>query len=96
MPTCTVDRNCVGALASASAAVAHAIAVFGPLLQPHLAGGDDGDLRHREDAVGQQQHEHDDDFGADAAHRPELYCSPSRQPGATRSRSRPVGRPIPL
>ena len=50
----------------------HPVAVVGPLLEPYLAGGDDGDLRRREDAVGQEQHEHDHDLGSDAAASPGL------------------------
>ena len=47
----------------------------GPLLQPDAAGGDDGNLRHREDAVEDEQHQDDDEFrahGAARARRPDL------------------------
>ena len=42
------------------------VAFFGALLQPHLAGRDDGDLRHGEDAVGEDEEEDDEEFDADA------------------------------
>ena len=45
------------------------VAGVGPLLQAHAAGGDDGDLRHREDTVGDEQEEDDDEFGAHGAAR---------------------------
>ncbi len=41
------------------------VAIVGALLQADLAGGDDGDLRHREDAVGEDQQEDDEEFGSD-------------------------------
>jgi len=41
------------------------VAFFGALLQAHLAGGDDGDLRHGENAVGQDEEEDDEEFDAD-------------------------------
>ena len=43
------------------------VALFGALLQAHLAGRDDGDLRHGENAVGQDEQEDDEEFGADSA-----------------------------
>ena len=42
------------------------VALFGALLQAHLAGGDDGDLRHGENAVGEDEQEDDEEFGGDA------------------------------
>ena len=42
------------------------VAVFGALLQANFAGRDDGNLRHGEDAVGEDEEEDDDELGADA------------------------------
>jgi len=43
------------------------VALVGALLQAHLAGRNDGDFRHGENAVGQDEQEDDEDFGADSA-----------------------------
>jgi hypothetical protein len=53
MPNCTVERNLFGSCASSSARLARSSPSSARLLQAHLAGGDDGDLRHGENAVGE-------------------------------------------
>jgi hypothetical protein len=44
------------------------VTFFRTLLEANLACGDDGDLRHGEDAVSDDQQENDDDLEADARH----------------------------
>ena len=41
------------------------VAIVGALLEPHLPGGDDRHLGHREDGVGEDQQEDEEDFGSD-------------------------------
>ena len=78
MPNCTVERNRLGSCASASAALGALVALFGALLQADLAGRDDGNLRHGEDAVGEDEQEDDEDFGADADNSTPLGPDPNR------------------
>ena len=44
------------------------VAFFGPLLKPCLAGGNDGDLRHGEKAVGDDQGRNDEDLCTERVH----------------------------
>jgi hypothetical protein len=55
MPICTVDRNLVGFSCRSIAACAPGFAAFHHDLQPRLAAGGEGHLRHREQAVEQDQ-----------------------------------------
>ena len=61
----------------------HSVAVVGPLLEPHLAGRDDRDLRHREHPVGQEQH----------AGRPRFRCRRRPSPGIVWSRAATAPEP---
>jgi len=41
------------------------VAVFSALLEPHFARRDDGDLRHREDPVGEDEQEDNYELSSD-------------------------------
>ena len=88
MPTWTVERNCAGCLREVERHLRAVIAFFGALLQPDLARRDDGNLGHREDAVGEHEQDDDDDLEPDAAHV-SLHCTGGR-PESTRSPDRSV------
>jgi hypothetical protein len=69
MPTCTVERNGLGALASSNAALQRrarsGVFFVRQLLQARLARRDHGDLGHGENPVGDQKQKYYKNFKGD-------------------------------
>ncbi len=62
MPICTAERNCPRIFGEPQRHCRAAVPPLAQLLQPRPPRGDDGELRHGEEGVEQDQQQHDPAF----------------------------------